>query len=387
MNGRLLVFAFASQIFAWTGAALFLPIIPIYLRFLNATDVEIGHYSAIILVSLSFGPVALGWVSDRWHLRDRLVVGCLAIQVPVCWLMGTTDKLWVACFLNTLLWTFGASAISLTRAIVALNFATDQRDRAFARLAIASPASFVIGGLAGGRIVEAWGYPGLFKTMTVFWMLAMLAALGICDRHRVQAQDDTDIDTSSMGKPLLLFCAAMMFQSFSFQWSEIAFPLRLSDIGLSLTFITSMHSVSSLASIPIVLIAGRYAGRVGNVNLLFGGLVVFALCRLGLSVVEAKTHVIGLQVVTGLPAAFSHSIASAVIAGLGPARSLGSRMSLLMMCGGVGGALGGVVGGYLLEGYGPAGLIAFSGIGFMFTGMYLKLFVVDPTRDSSTRAV
>ncbi|MCH2665295.1 hypothetical protein MK139_13245, partial [bacterium] len=97
-----------------------------------------------------------------------------------------------------------------------------------------------------------------------------------------------------MGKPLLLFCAAMMFQSFSFQWSEIAFPLRLSDIGLSLTFITSMHSVSSLASIPIVLIAGRYAGRVGNVNLLFGGLVVFALCRLGLSLVEARTHVIGL---------------------------------------------------------------------------------------------
>ena len=132
-NRRLLAFAVLSQLAAWTGVALFIPTIPLYLRHLNATDVEIGQYVAVTMVSLSFGPMLIGWLSDRLHLRDRLVVLCYALQTPIAYFMGTTDSLVIACLLNVGLWTFGASSINLTRAIVALNFPARDRDHAFAR--------------------------------------------------------------------------------------------------------------------------------------------------------------------------------------------------------------------------------------------------------------
>jgi MFS family permease len=377
-NKRLLAFAIVSQMAAWTGAALFIPMIPLYLRHLNATDSEIGYYAAATLISLSLGPMLIGWLSDRWGVRDRLVIVCYVIQVPLAYSMGLTQSLVVACLLNIGLWTFGASTINLTRAIVALNFEKADRDRAFARLAITSPISFVIGGLAGGRIVEAWGYPALFQIMAVCWFLAGVAWLGVRDRH-VPAED-VPTDRAPISRPLVLFCAAISIQSIAFQWSEIALPLRLSDLGFSLPFITSMYSVSNFVSIPAVILAGRYAGRVGNVNLLVGGILLFAICRFGLSMFDSRLEIIGLQAMTGLPAAFVHSIAAAVIAGLGSDRTVGSRMALLMMCGGVGGALGGLAGGHLLSAFGASGLLVCSGIGLLGAALFMWLFVGDPTR-------
>ena len=370
-NRRLLGFAVASQMAAWTGAALFIPTIPLYLRHLNASDVEIGYYSAATLISLSFGPMFLGWLSDRLHVRDRLVVACLALQVPTAYAMGLTDSLVLTCLLNVCLWTFGASSINLTRAIVALNYSEGERNQAFAKLAITSPISFVIGGFAGGRIVEAWGYPGLFTVMTGFWFLAAIFAMGIQDRYCPEEHvSDTD---ASVSRPLILFCVAMALQSLAFQWSEIGMPLRLEELEFSLPFITSMYSVSSLVSIPFVLLAGRYATRLGNVRMLTAGLAIFAITRVVLSVVGSGGAILATQMVTGIPVSSVHSIAAALMAGLGPDRSVGRRMSLLMMCSGVGG-------GHILSAFGPDGLLVCAAVGLGCSGLFMGLFVTDPER-------
>jgi MFS family permease len=381
-NHSLIRYAMISQLAAWTGAALFIPTIPLFLRHLHASDVEIGYYTAATLISLSFGPMLIGWLSDRLHVRDRLVVLCYALQAPIAYLMGETENLVLVCLLNIGLWTFGASSINLTRAIVALNFAREDRNRAFARLAVTSPIAFVIGGLAGGRIVEAMGYPGLFKIMSACWIVAMLSALGVRDRYVPPASSREE--QGSISTPLILFCCAMFLQSLAFQWSEIGLPLRLKDLEYSLPFITSMYSVSSLVSIPFAILAGRYGGRIGNLNLLVGGLVMFSLTRFGLSALTSEYQIVGLQMITGIPAAFAHSIAAAVMAGLGPDRTVGRRMSLMMMSGGIGGALGGVAGGYLLESYGPVGLLLSSGIGLMCAAAFMRLFVVDPDQLGET---
>ena len=371
-----------SQLAAWTGAALFIPTIPLFLRHLNASDVEIGYYTAVTLISLSFGPMLIGWLSDRLHVRDRLVVLCYALQAPIAYFMGETHNLVLVCLLNVGLWTFGASSINLTRAIVALNFSKEDRNRAFARLAVTSPIAFVIGGLAGGRIVEAFGYPGLFKIMSACWLVAMLSGLGVRDRYVPTASSREE--QGSIRSPLILFCCAMFLQSLAFQWAEIGLPLQLKDLGFSLPFITSMYSVSSLVSIPFAILAGRYGGRIGNLNLLVGGLVIFSLTRFGLSMFTSEFQIIGLQMITGIPAAFAHSIAAAIMAGLGPDRSVGRRMSLMMMSGGIGGALGGVVGGYLLASYGPVGLLLSSGIGLLCAAAFMRLFVIDPDKLGET---
>ncbi len=383
-NRRLLIFAFVSQLAGWTGAALFIPMIPLYLRHLKATDAEIGYYSAATLISLSLGPVLIGWLSDRWHVRDRLVVACYALQVPTAYCMGQTDSLVVACLLNVGLWTFGASSVNLARAIVALNYSASDRNSAFAKLAITSPIAFVVGGFAGGRIVEAWGYPVLFETAAVCWFLALVAGLGLKDRYVVEPVSEPE--TVAVSRPLILFCVAILLQSVAFQWSEIALPLRLNDLGFSLPFITSMYSVSSLVSIPFVILAGRHAHRIGNLNLLIGGVVVFAVSRFAISVFETEAQIIGAQIVTGVPAAFAHSIAAAIIANLGPERTVGSRMSLLMMSSGVGGAIGSAIGGHLLAAFEPAGLLVCAGFGLSAAAIFVRVFIVDPntlTRERS----
>jgi len=276
------------------------------------------------------------------------------------------------------MWTFGASAVNLTRAIVALNYAKQDRDRAFALIAITLPVSFVIGGLAGGRIVEAFGYPRLFKIMAICWLVAALVGIGIRDRY--VSSEVTGSEDVSIKRPIVLFCAAILLQSLFFQWSEMALPLRLKDSGFSLPFITSMYSISNVVSIPFVILAARYAGRLGNVNLLVGGAVILGVCRFGLGIFDSEMEVIGLQVVTGVPTAFFHSIAAAVMAGLGPDRTVGIRMSFLMMGSGIGGALGGLVGGYLLAAFGPAGLLLCSGAGLLSAAVFMRFVVIDPSR-------
>lgn len=384
-NRRLLWFAFASQMAGWTGAALFIPVVPLFLKHLDATDVQVGYYSAAALVSLSFGPMLIGWLSDRYGRRDRMVLGCYALQVPIAYAMGRTDSLLVACALNIGLWTFGASTINLARAIFALNYTGGSRDRAFARLAIASPVSFVIGGVAGGRIIEAWGYPGLFTTMSACWLVAFLLWLGVHDRNAARIERPSE--RSPVNAALVLFCLAIGVQSIAFNWSEIAFPLRLESLGFSLPFITSMVSVSNLVSIPFVILAGRYAARVGNLNLLVGGIILFGLCRFGLAVVETGAAVIGLQVLTGIPAVFLRSVAAALLAGMGPDHSVGSRMSLLLMASGFGGAIGGAVGGHLLEAFDPDGLLVWAGCGMLFAALFMSVMVKDPTREEEAGAV
>jgi MFS family permease len=381
-NRSLIRYAVISQLAAWTGAALFIPTIPLFLRHLNASDVEIGYYTAVTLISLSFGPMLIGWLSDRLHVRDRLVVLCYALQAPIAYFMGETQNLALVCLLNVGLWTFGASSINLTRAIVALNFSKEDRNRAFARLAVTSPIAFVIGGGAGGRIVEAFGYPWLFKIMSACWLVAMLSGLGVRDRYVPTASSREE--QGSIRSPLILFCCAMFLQSLAFQWAEIGLPLQLKDLGFSLPFITSMYSVSSLVSIPFAILAGRYGSRIGNLNLLVAGLVIFSLTRFGLSMFTSEVQIIGLQMITGIPAAFAHSIAAAIMAGLGPDRSVGRRMSLMMMSGGIGGALGGVVGGYLLASCGPVGLLLSSGIGLLCAAAFMRLFVIDPDKLGET---
>jgi MFS family permease len=373
----LLAYAVICQLAMWTGAALFIPTIPLYLRHLKATDVQIGQYLATTMVSLSLGPVLIGWLSDKLHIRDRLVVACYALQVPIAYAMGNTDNLLIACLLNMGMWTFGASAVNLTRAIVALNFSKQDRNRVFALIAITSPVSFVIGGFFGGRIVDAYGYPGLFKIMAACWLVAAVVGVGIKDRYVLPEQKGPQ--EASIKRPIVLFCSAILLQSLFFQWSEIALPLKLSDKGFSLPFITSMYSISNLVSIPFVILGGRYAGRIGNVNLLIGGAVILSVSRFGLGFYDSEYQVIGLQIITGIPTAFVHSIAVAVIAGMGPDRTVGSRMSFLMMSGGIGGALGGLVGGYLLAAFGPAGLLMYAGGGLLGVAVFFRFAVVDPS--------
>ena len=320
--------------------------------------------------------MAIGWLSDRFHIRDRLVVLCSGLQVPIAYAMGRKDDLWSVCVLNVGLWTFGASTVNLCRAIVALNFSPVHRNRAFSWLAVSSPAAFVIGGLASGRIVDAYGFTGLFTVMAACWAISTGVSFFIKDRFAPDAARSSAGDLA-ISRPLIVFCAAMSLQAIAFQWSEIAVPLRLDDLAYSLPFITSMYSVTSLVSIPFTVLAGRYAARVGNLNLLVGGMIVFGLCRFGLSVWETEFSIVTIQVVAGVPAAFGHSVAAALIAGLGPDHTVGSRMSLLMMCAGVGGGVGGLIGGYLLNAYDASGLLICAGVMMLGAALFTRSFVSD----------
>ncbi len=138
------------------GFSILLPILPYYGRHFGASFLEIGLlFATFSLCQFVAGPL-WGGVSDRIGRKRVLIVS--QVGATIGWTM--------LAFAPTLLWVFVARVVeglsggnlSVTQAYVADRVAVEDRTRAFAFVGAAFSAGFVLGPVAGGILLDRFGY-------------------------------------------------------------------------------------------------------------------------------------------------------------------------------------------------------------------------------------
>lgn len=134
--------------------------------------------------------------------------------------------------------------------------------------------------------------------------------------------------------------------------SNVAIPAIAEDLGLSTTAATWVNAGYALTFASLLLLSGRIADRVGRRRMFIGGVVLFAVASVAIALSSAVWMIIASRIVQGaaastiLPA--SLSLINAVFRGRDRAIAFAVWGSII---GGVS-ALGPLIGGFLIEGYG-----------------------------------
>ncbi|MCJ0975359.1 Bcr/CflA family multidrug efflux MFS transporter [Pseudomonas sp. PS1] len=152
----------------------YLPAFPAMARAF-ATDVEHVQLSlAAYFVGLAFGQLIYGPLADRYGRRWPLLVGVTLFTLAslACALAPSLDWLVTARFVQAL---GGCAGIVVTRAVVRDSCDPVQGAKVFSQLMLVMGLAPILAPLAGGVLMNAFGWPAIFVSLTIFSALCGIA--------------------------------------------------------------------------------------------------------------------------------------------------------------------------------------------------------------------
>jgi MFS family permease len=253
------------------GLCLYFFLFSLFLVEHGVTEQNIGFITAAMTIGTIAGTVSVGFLVRRMGLRAMMLTYviaapiCLAsrvfflhipVQLALAFLAGITMSIWSVCFSPTL--------AKLTT--------HDNRTFGFSLFVATGIASGAIGGLLGGYIPgllhHRYPYRDGIKTVLLFACFIILIAAFSIIRLHLQQDDQAQKRTKVLSSFLVRFLAAAAVWNFTLSFFNPFANVYLSrHLGLPLTHIGEIYTVSQLITVATVLLAPLLYRRVG---LLFG---------------------------------------------------------------------------------------------------------------------
>ena len=167
MRLRLLLILGALSAFGPLAIDFYLPAFPAIARGF-ATDVEHVQLSlAAYFVGLALGQLVYGPLADRYGRRRPLLVGVTLFTLAslACALAPTLEWLIVARFVQAL---GGCAGIVVNRAVVRDSCEPVQAAKVFSQLMLVMGLAPILAPLAGGLLMNAFGWHSIFVALTLF---------------------------------------------------------------------------------------------------------------------------------------------------------------------------------------------------------------------------
>jgi DHA1 family tetracycline resistance protein-like MFS transporter len=154
------------------GFSILIPILPYYVRHFGASDVAVGVlFAAFAFCQFVAGPV-WGNVSDRIGRKSVLMISQVGATIGWVGLAFAPTIGWV--FVARVVEGISGGNISVTQAYVADRVAPEQRSRAFAFVGAAFSSGFVLGPLAGGIVLDRYGYRAPFLLAAALQLITLV---------------------------------------------------------------------------------------------------------------------------------------------------------------------------------------------------------------------
>jgi MFS transporter, FSR family, fosmidomycin resistance protein len=141
-----------------------------------------------ITVGSLFGPLAFGWLADRFSPRGVLQVSLLLSSLTTWWLANQGDGLSLLMFNAFLHGAVSYSRNSLTQALVADSADDADRDAAFSSYYFIGFASLPIWALLGGWIMDNYGFQQAFTVYGFSYLAGMILLFLIRDSKTGRTQ-------------------------------------------------------------------------------------------------------------------------------------------------------------------------------------------------------
>ena len=161
---RNLWFLFALNLAIGFAAQIIQPLFPLYLRSLNATEVEIGFVISMAGFAAMILMLPSGILMDRVGKKRMLLISVVLGAIPPILIASTKDWRMVAPFFMVFNMSFPFFAPA-RMAMIAETATPENRATLFGLMNIAWPIGGIIGPALSGYIVDhlGWGYPFLIS--------------------------------------------------------------------------------------------------------------------------------------------------------------------------------------------------------------------------------
>jgi ACDE family multidrug resistance protein len=267
---RNLWFLFALNLAVGLAGQIIQPLFPLYLRNLNATEVEIGFVISMAGFAAMILMLPSGILMDRVGKKRMLLISVILGAIPPFLIASMKDWRMVAPFFMIFNMSFPFFAPA-RMAIIAETATPENRATLFGLMNIAWPIGGIIGPVLSGYLVDhlGWSYP--FLISAAIMAVSLLPTIMLKEKK----------DTSSGGKEtprktslkdrrylptLVLFFVLHLTLTIGIGGLNMILPIFLQDqfklsaslIGL---FFTSSNIFSLFTQIPSGLLADRYSRK------------------------------------------------------------------------------------------------------------------------------
>ncbi len=290
ISRKLLLFMVA-MVLANIGGNMYEPLLPLYLKSLNASVVQIGLFFTIAQIV----PLALqilgGWISDSLGRLRSIAMGSVAGVFSYLGLILAPTWQWVL---------VGEGLSSITRSLVGPSFSAfiaeesteESRARVFGITETIFMVVTVIGPPLGGWLADTYGFRIMLGAAGGLYLLATIIRIAMArTAARKKESDPQKLSMASLKRDLGLMVGMILaggvvswilltdgVRDVSFMMSFTLVPVYLQDIGgMSIQQIGWLESIFGVFMMLITIPAGWLADRRGDrVPIVLGFLLEFA---------------------------------------------------------------------------------------------------------------
>jgi MFS family permease len=345
---------FVCSLVVWTLTQSIISLLPVYATEFGVDAGAAGNFLSLTFISLTAGTMATGWLSNKFQRRKAMLVAAGLVNIPATWLMGQVTAFWQLAVLTAIVWFFIAITMTTINILAGLFAGATERGKIFGLLAINTSLGSLIGGFAGGPIVDRWGYPTLFTVAAIGWAIQPVIALLLEDKKfvaRVVRPDQPLSLTPRLGGAFyLMFVATLVAFGAGFV-AVLGRPLLMDKMGFDQTAITGAVAIGGAISLPFPILLGWLSDRIGRPALIAACFLVGALGLFALAISVSLWHFWAATVLlTGV--GVSLGVGPAFVTDLVPQESLGTALSWYGFAPTIGGILGFAVTGHAIQAFG-----------------------------------
>ncbi len=251
------------------GFSILIPILPYYVRHFGASYLAVGVlFATFAFCQFVAGPL-WGNVSDRIGRKRVLIVSQIGATIGWAGLAFAPTLAWV--FVARIVEGISGGNISVTQAYVADRVAVSERSRAFAFVGAAFSAGLVLGPLAGGFLLESYGYRAPFLLAAGLQIVTLIATVlylpeDVADRGETAATARLSDIPRYLRDPIVspVLVQKLAYSLGLYAWFSV-FALVLGRVaGLTPAQTSYFFATFGVMSVAIqLLVVGRLVDRVG----------------------------------------------------------------------------------------------------------------------------
>jgi DHA1 family tetracycline resistance protein-like MFS transporter len=242
---------------------------PFFVKRFGASDVVVGAlFATFALCQFVAGPV-WGNVSDRIGRKAVLVVS--QIGATIGWAMLAFAPNIAIVFLARIIEGFSGGNLSVTQAYVADLVAPEKRAQAFAYIGASFSAGLVFGPLAGGYLVERYGFSVPFLLAAGLQFITLIVTLAVLpeSRSRVPVEEIATLGDirRALSAPRV---SPVLWQKFVYSlglygWFAVFALVLQRQLGFDQSSTSYFFCVFGVTSVIMQLaVVGGITGRVGD---------------------------------------------------------------------------------------------------------------------------
>ena len=345
--------AFYLCYFAILGAMV--PYWTVFLRGRGMSALEIGQLMAVGTLTRILAPWASAWVGDRMPRRIVVVRLAAALMTVIFCGMFVARGFWQVALVTAAFGFFWNAALPQFEIVTLRHLGST--GNLYGRIRLWGSVGFIGVVLGGGWLLERSGLDTLLLVLLATMAGTLASSLLVPDRPGPPAVQAKASLRGALRQPAALgFLAAAFLMQASHGPYYGFFSILLEDLGYTRSMVGALWALGVVAEVGVFLALARLLPRIGAARVFMASLLLAAVRWLLIGHgADSLAWLLPAQILHAATFGAFHVAALAQVQRFFPAALQGRGQALYSgLCMGGGGALGGVVSGFLWDSAGAA---------------------------------